>query len=92
MRELLNELKNINGDGNEGSESAADTATPRRLDSVIIECECDDPEQAKLMLEDMLRKQAKLMLEEMLRSKGNLFSYSKLSKFNVFRLGKLPEF
>ncbi|GJS64209.1 hypothetical protein Tco_0678773 [Tanacetum coccineum] len=57
MREFLNELKN--GDGNEGSESAADTATPRSLFdfdvSYEIECECDDPEQAKLMLEDMLR-------------------------------------
>ncbi|GJX30767.1 hypothetical protein Tco_0240622 [Tanacetum coccineum] len=52
MREFLNELKNA--DGNEGSESAADTATPRSLDSVI-ECECDDPEQAKRMLEEMLR-------------------------------------
>ncbi|GJU07653.1 triphosphate tunel metalloenzyme 3 [Tanacetum coccineum] len=89
MRELLNELKN--GDGNEGSESAADTTPPRSLFNVDvslfdfdvpyeIECECDDPEQAKLML------------EEMLRSKGNPFSYSKLSKFTVFRSGKLPEF
>ncbi|GKD00517.1 hypothetical protein Tco_1170791 [Tanacetum coccineum] len=34
MRELLNELKN--GDGNEGSEPAADTATPRRLDEFRV--------------------------------------------------------
>nr|GEX08895.1 triphosphate tunel metalloenzyme 3-like [Tanacetum cinerariifolium] len=48
--------------------------------SYEIECECDDPEQAKLMI------------EEMLRSNGIRFSYSKVSKFAVFRSGKLPEF
>ncbi|GKD50118.1 hypothetical protein Tco_1279094 [Tanacetum coccineum] len=63
MREFLNELKNA--DGNEHSESAADTATPRSLFdfdvSYEIECECDDPEQAKLMLEEMLRSIADQM-------------------------------
>ncbi|GJV14277.1 RNA-directed DNA polymerase, eukaryota, reverse transcriptase zinc-binding domain protein [Tanacetum coccineum] len=46
LRELLNELKN--GDGNEDS-SLFDFDV-----SYEIECECDDPEQAKLMLEEML--------------------------------------
>ncbi|PWA71125.1 CYTH-like domain-containing protein [Artemisia annua] len=48
--------------------------------SYEIECECDDPQEAQVMI------------EEMLRSNAIRFSYSKVSKFGVFRSGKLPEF
>ncbi|XP_023762145.2 triphosphate tunnel metalloenzyme 3 [Lactuca sativa] len=45
-----------------------------------IECESDDPDEAKLML------------EELLNQNGICFSYSQVSKFAIFRSGKLPEF
>ncbi|KAI3496940.1 hypothetical protein L1887_39318 [Cichorium endivia] len=45
-----------------------------------IECESDDPDEAKLML------------EELLNQNGIRFSYSQVLKFAIFRSGKLPEF
>ncbi|KAI3796011.1 hypothetical protein L1987_38672 [Smallanthus sonchifolius] len=44
-----------------------------------IECESDKPDEAKLMLEDLLNQN------------GIRFSYSQVSKFAIFRSGKLPE-
>ena len=48
--------------------------------SYEIECESSEPEKAKAALENLLE------------SNGIRFSYSKLSKFQVFRSQKLPEF
>ncbi|KAI3673730.1 hypothetical protein L6452_39858 [Arctium lappa] len=45
-----------------------------------IECESDDPDEAKLKI------------EELLNSNGIGFSYSEVSKFAIFRAGKLPDF
>lgn len=44
-----------------------------------IECESDDPDEAKSML------------EELLNENGIGFCYSEVSKFAIFRAGKLPE-
>ncbi|XP_021999230.1 triphosphate tunnel metalloenzyme 3 isoform X2 [Helianthus annuus] len=45
-----------------------------------VECESDRPEEVKVMLEELLERN------------GIRFCYSKMSKFAVFRSGKLPEF
>uniref|UniRef100_A0A0C9RWR6 TSA: Wollemia nobilis Ref_Wollemi_Transcript_8012_1293 transcribed RNA sequence n=1 Tax=Wollemia nobilis TaxID=56998 RepID=A0A0C9RWR6_9CONI len=47
--------------------------------SYEIECETEDPEGVKKLLEDFLR------------ANGVPFSHSKISKFAVFRSGKLPD-
>nr|XP_043607981.1 triphosphate tunnel metalloenzyme 3-like [Erigeron canadensis] len=44
-----------------------------------IECESNDPEKAKVMI------------EELLNANGIEFSYSDMSKFAIFRSGKLPQ-
>ncbi|KAK1425835.1 hypothetical protein QVD17_21196 [Tagetes erecta] len=45
-----------------------------------VECESDEPDEAKLRI------------EEMLKSNGIRFCYSQGSKFSVFRSGVIPEF
>ncbi|KAL6996653.1 hypothetical protein U1Q18_006783 [Sarracenia purpurea var. burkii] len=47
--------------------------------SYEIECESSDPERAKKLLEELLNKN------------GISYSYSKVSKFEVFRSGKIPQ-
>ncbi|KAD4983187.1 hypothetical protein R6Q59_002859 [Mikania micrantha] len=44
-----------------------------------IECESDEPDKVKLILEELLNRN------------GIRFSYSQVSKFAIFRSGKLPE-
>ncbi|XP_071708280.1 triphosphate tunnel metalloenzyme 3-like [Rutidosis leptorrhynchoides] len=45
-----------------------------------IECESNEPEKAKIMIQDLLN------------DNGIRFGYSQVSKFAIFRSGKLPEF
>ncbi|KAK9050966.1 hypothetical protein SSX86_027591 [Deinandra increscens subsp. villosa] len=44
-----------------------------------IECESDEPDKVKLMLEELMKRN------------GIRFCYSQVSKFAIFRAGKLPE-